>query len=123
MIGKIYLCSTHKIYKLPQDCIRLLITIKPLDKMKEKNIHWIKSLAPSKNLFFDMKLNKINFDEYEKIYTKEMEHMVYSLNKIEELINNGKDIALICYCVDYRFCHRKILANYFKKKDIQIIIK
>lgn len=76
-------------------------------------------LAPKKDWFFKWKNGEIDNDQYVKLYYETV------LNKInaQELYNKlGDDAVLLCYESPEKFCHRHLVANYFKEK-INIEIK
>ena len=70
-------------------------------------------------MFFKWKNGEIDNDQYVKLYYETV------LNKInaQELYNKlGDDAVLLCYESPEKFCHRHLVANYFKEK-INIEIK
>jgi len=66
------------------------------------------------------------FDLYEEKFLEEMESridMKKALNEICEDLKENKKIICYCYCDNVNFCHRKILANFFKTKNFNVILK
>ena len=53
------------------------------------------------------------YKEYQYSLTKKNNQ----INKLYEIVNSGKRIALLCYEHDAQHCHRKILADELKKTD------
>ena len=69
-------------------------------------------LSASKELFNDYKKGRINWQEFEARFRKEMlsnRKAVAELNRLKEL-SQGKDVYLICYEKNYP-CHRFILID------------
>ena len=63
-----------------------------------------------------MKDKKIDWTEYKKRFLMEMKSTDAQerIRKLKQLVNDGKDIALLCYC-DFTIvgdhCHRYIIKN------------
>jgi uncharacterized protein YeaO (DUF488 family) len=102
------------------DGLRILIArYRPryLSKSNETWNEWWKELAPSKSLHKDyMKDKKIDWTEYKKRFLMEMKSTDAQerIRKLKQLVNDGKDITLLCYC-DFTIvgdhCHRYIIKN------------
>jgi uncharacterized protein YeaO (DUF488 family) len=119
--GKLYLSNISKINTLPEDCTKLFIALAPIKDMEKYDLHHITKLAPSRELLYDYKGNKIDWPDYVWRYRYEMLQMKPILEKIRNHINNGENIALICYCGSADHCHRGILGNYFKEIGIDVV--
>lgn len=113
----IYTSYFAKAKKLDDNYIIVGITRFPPSKFKN-NISFI---APSENLLYQYKINKINEKEYEKIYLKELycniDLLATYLKKIQQ---NNKHIVLCCYESSEKFCHRHILARELNKRGFNI---
>ena len=75
-------------------------------------------LAPSKELLEDWKNNKIDWEEYNERYLKEILNDPEKISKVKELakrFRDGDKIRLICYEKDPSHCHRSILQRLIKK--------
>jgi len=116
--NKLILTNLTKMKTLDENVTKLLIARKPINNLEKYKLHHIIQLAPSNNLFFNMKSNTISWNEYVWQYRSEM----IKNKKILQYIYDKLDcyeIALICYCSD-KHCHRYILGNYFKELDIKV---
>ena len=70
------------------------------------------ALAPSKQLFYSIKTGKINEEEYENGYHKDV------LSKLdpEKIYEDLKENVILCW-EDYgEFCHRHIIARWLEKE-------
>lgn len=90
-------------------------------KPKYFNGIWFPSLAPSSDLLSDCKSNKISFDIFREkmIHQLELLEPKDILNQLEQF---GSDIVLLCTCKDYKYCHRKIVADWLSR-ELNIEIK
>ncbi len=77
-------------------------------------------LSPSKELLNYAKENKISFEDYEKIFIKEISGNPEAKKRINEIREIAKDkvVFLVCDERDPEVCHRSIV-----KKIIERIIK
>lgn len=86
-----------------------------VEKYKGSPIHII-DLAPSSDLLFSIKNNKIGFEEYSTRYIEEISRLDMNeiLGRIYNLIvsSNATGAVLMCYCKDVSKCHRGLLAKY-----------
>lgn len=94
---------------------------------------WVPNLAPSWDLFRQyrrlkeaMQWNQNTFETvYRPIFTSEMESQ-QAKNKLSELIqkhNEGKKIAIVCFCQDPNLCHRKIISEILNSLNVENILK
>lgn len=141
--GHIRLCSIREVNKYNNYEKKLFAVRKPgnVNYSKYGLIH-VPELSPSENLFnvyhgrwkkgifTNYELSIIDhsgdwFDLYKYYFTKEMlirEDMVQNLNRIEELLNNGVNILLVCFCPNRDVCHTKIIGEYFINKEYEVLI-
>lgn len=84
---------------------------------------WIPSLSPSTELLKDYHDKKIDWETFEKKFTKE------NLNKknkyltiISDLVRKY-DITLLCWEETPEMCHRRLVAEYIKNLHPEIILK
>jgi uncharacterized protein YeaO (DUF488 family) len=73
---------------------------------------WLQELAPSIGLLNDYKNEKINWEEYEERYLKEIEEKKGSINKLIGLIREKGVVTLLCAEKEDKFCHRRLLKEY-----------
>jgi uncharacterized protein YeaO (DUF488 family) len=120
----LYTTYFTKMDKIPDDCIKLIITRFPpkwLDVSKYPNTYIAKELSPSQELLLKYKKDN-NWDEYVIQFYEEMNYrkdMVNMLKKLSNILNKGIDIYLICYEKDYTHCHRSLLGQYFEEEGIE----
>lgn len=83
----------------------------------------VKQLSPSKELFFTFLKDwrKKPYEEwwpkYEKRFLEELKtpEKLKGLREIYKRLLIGKNVVLICFCDDHRYCHRRLVAEFFKK--------
>lgn len=65
------------------------------------------------------------FDLYEEVFIKETNRKNFKIayNRLKELLDQGVNIVAVCYCRDYRFCHRSILAKMLKDEGYEVILR
>jgi uncharacterized protein YeaO (DUF488 family) len=121
--SKIYLSSLSKSKNLPDNVIKLFIARQPIKNMGKYDLKHVTELAPSKELLYDYKGDKITWKEYVDLYREEMRSINARkmLNKIIDYLDMCNDIALICYCGSSSNCHRNIVGNYFKEIGKEVI--
>lgn len=86
----------------------------------------VRGLSPSSELFerflneWKDLPNKTWWQEYESRFLEELksEEKLDCLREIYRRLKNGTNIVLVCFCKDYNFCHRKLVAEFFKQYDI-----
>jgi uncharacterized protein YeaO (DUF488 family) len=89
--------------KLPSDAIKVRVARPSV-------------LSPSKGLLYDYKEGRINWQEFENRFRKEIIHnpkAIAELTRLKEL-SQEKDVYLICYEKNYP-CHRFILMDLIKE--------
>lgn len=81
-----------------------------------------KKLAPKWDFFVEWKKNRDNH-----YYVKCFNEQVLGVLNVQEvyrelnmLANNNEDIALVCYEKPEDFCHRHLVANWFRENGIKI---
>jgi uncharacterized protein YeaO (DUF488 family) len=87
---------------------------------------WMPDLAPSVTLF-----NKYRYlwkgrpeeewwPQYEEAFKEELTSRakINQLRELWNLVNQGKVIALICFCQDDKYCHRRLIAELMSKSGI-----
>lgn len=109
----VFLVNKSNIDRIPAGFKKLVIARKPLANMD--GLIWLYRLAPSHELFISIKSNEITWSDYVKTYRSEMIFMQPVLDKIEEELKKGKNVAFICHCPSSARCHRGIVGNYYKE--------
>lgn len=115
----LYLCPLSIIKNLSDTTTKLFIARQPFENMKKYNIYHIKKLAPSEELFNDIKRNGLSWKNYVWRYRQEMFNNKDILDLIYKKLET-EEIALICYC-HTKNCHRYILGHYFSELGINVI--
>lgn len=79
------------------------------------------SLAPTENLLNDFKNKKVNWENYEKIFSKLMEER--QIDRHLKLIDFNIPTVLLCSETKADYCHRRLIAEFIKEKlgNIEII--
>ena len=142
-LGHIRLCSISQLKNYNNYPMKLF-TVRAkgkIDIAKYGLIH-VNQLSPStllfkkynerwkKALFTDEEIKSINaiengtwFDLYKPLYKKELEdkETIVFLEKIEEALNKGVDVLLICFCKDRCKCHLSVISDYFKAIKYKVV--
>ena len=96
---------------------------------KVPNVTQFEGLAPSLELFTEtLRQKKINenwFERFSQEFRKEMKSPKYLASRamIQELLNEGSDVTLMCYCKDFNKCHRSLVAEDFKNLGYKVLLK
>jgi uncharacterized protein YeaO (DUF488 family) len=106
------------------DGLRLLICRyrpRALPKKDETWDLWWKHLGPSKGLhaaFYGKHGPPIGWEEYRRLYLKEMKEQEESLDILAEKVAGGKTITLLCSsaCEDETHCHRSLLRQLIEER-------
>jgi uncharacterized protein YeaO (DUF488 family) len=61
------------------------------------------------------------WSEYEGHFQKELEsnEKLQGLRDIYKKLLLGKNVVLICFCKDHRYCHRRLVADFFKPYGVE----
>lgn len=85
---------------------------------------WSKDNFTSKEkLIIENGITKSWWDIYIKRFLYEMTHrkdMIACLHRINDLLDQGKNILLICFCPNPFRCHRGLIGYYFMKKGYTV---
>ncbi|KMK77367.1 DUF488 family protein [Alkalihalobacillus pseudalcaliphilus] len=89
----------------------------------------VKQLSPSKELFLRFvkhwkgSSSKEWWPKYEELFLQELENeeSIQCLREIYKRLLIGKNIVLICFCDDHRYCHRRLVADFFRQFHIEPI--
>lgn len=93
------------------------------------NCTLVKSLSPSTQLFlkYSQEWKGLPYNEwwpkYEKYFKEELktDGMVKSLRDVYKKLLRGKNIVLICFCNDHRYCHRRLVAEFFEPYGVRAV--
>ena len=113
----VYTTYFANLKKLPDNIIPIAICGKVPDFYKGL---CYKKLAPKLSFFKVWKETKDN-DYYIANFNKLVLDKLNPQQVLNELmqLSNQKDVALICYEKSSDFCHRHLVADWFKKNDIE----
>ncbi len=102
MLKESYLSNARN---LPKDAIKIVVT-RSAGHM----------LSPSKKLLWDYKKERIDWAEYVKTFTREMDNpaCVAVMREIKKLAKE-KDVYLLCYEPPGKNCHRYLLIDMINK--------
>lgn len=119
--GKVTMCRVGT--KLPDVSIKLQMTIS-----KKVPSGWtrVEKLAPSTGLFRWYVENRDKsdwFETYKERFLKEldMDYFERFAARVREATNEGKNVALSCFCVDWTKCHRSIVGKMLEDRSIQVV--
>lgn len=87
-----------------------------------RGVQWVPELAPSWDLFSkyltwrsNKQWNLSRFTtEYVPQFIKELKYSdkaMIAIQKLKQLTNDGRSVALVCFCPNQDLCHRAILAG------------
>lgn len=88
----------------------------------------IRDLSPSEDLFhryLSEWRNKMDNKEWWPLYEKQfltelkMENRIQALREIYKKLLRGQDVVLMCYCKDHRYCHRRLVGEFFKEYGVE----
>jgi Protein of unknown function, DUF488. len=86
----------------------------------------VRGLAPSTELF-ETYLNEWKgipskdwWPEYESRFLDELktDEKLNCLRELYRSLRSGINIVLVCFCKDYNYCHRKLVAEFFKQYEL-----
>ena len=107
-MGKIYTSYFGNLSKLEKNGIKpISIALFP---PKRYNGDSLPDLAPDLTIFNGYKENIITEERFKKFYEYKIRQI--GKEKILKMIEDGQDVALICFEAPGCFCHRHILADY-----------
>ncbi|MFB9759610.1 DUF488 domain-containing protein [Ectobacillus funiculus] len=89
----------------------------------------VKELSPSPSLFqtFVQDWKGTPFDNwwhlYEKRFLGEMEtdEKLRGLRDVYKRLLVGRNVVLVCFCKDHRYCHRRLVGEFFKPYGVEAI--
>lgn len=75
-------------------------------------------LGPWKQLLSDYKNNIISEEEYARLYTENLEAIWPSLERWF-MMNERRNIVMLCYEAKGKFCHRHILSKFLNEHGFE----
>ncbi len=87
----------------------------------------VRGLSPSDELFskYISQWKQLPLEhwwtEYEQHFLQELEsdEKLNSLRTLYKTLQAGNNVVLLCFCKDARYCHRRLVGEFFKKHDIK----
>lgn len=127
MVGNLYTAKPNDLKKhlkyIRQDNVNVLLITRYGFDFDDAFRYY--NLAPSFELFnkiesFKKEFGGDWFSHYSKLFNNELEtdEKQFGINEVKSALESGMDTVLVCYCSDYNKCHRKLVADYFKKLGI-----
>lgn len=113
----IYTSYFAKLKSIPSNIVPVSICAKAPDWY---NGIQYKKLAPKYDFFMEWKKNQDN-DYYIKHFQEEVLDQLRTKDVIDELfhLSQNKSVVLLCYEKPTDFCHRHLVANWFKMSRIE----
>ncbi len=94
-----------------EDGVRLLtMRLWPRGIRKDQVTCWEKELGPSAKLLFGFRDGGVDWEEFERRYTEEMEAKPELLDRWAERAGR-ETVTLLCGCRDESRCHRTLLGK------------
>ncbi|WP_249900883.1 DUF488 family protein [Paenibacillus sp. PK3_47] len=123
--GRLFTCNPAGLNKVDFKADILLITRAGYDV---PNATRIRDLSPSQDLFLtylnewkDKEEYEVWWPKYEKRFLAELkwDDRVKSLREVYKLLIMGHDVVLVCFCKDHRYCHRRLVAQFFEQFGVK----
>lgn len=97
-----------------------------------KDSEHVPALSPSRDLFWSYlgwkEHNQWNQDTFDNVYKPVFIDQINNdpeakewLDKIEQLDKDGKNVALLCFCVNENLCHRIIIGEMLQQRGCNVI--
>ena len=97
-------------------------------------VRWVPELSPSTQLFYQYcawkKQGEWGKQKFEEGYKPVFIHDIQSdpeaqalLDEIVAMHEAGLNIALACFCSDYETCHRSIIADMLRERNVPVIVQ
>lgn len=126
-IGKLYTSNPDNLKYLNQKAEIWQITRSKT--LLTNEVILVQGLAPSDQLYkkyINKWKNKPAEDwwhEYEEIFLKELEteEKINNLRLLYKKLCEGNNIVLLCFCKDAKYCHRRLVGEFFNQYDIKSI--
>lgn len=142
MKGHVQLCSLSQYKNYKDNYTKKLFIVRSPGKVNAEQygmVH-VPELAPSPELFktYQTRWKYNKFTEEEKkiitpagdwfyLYTVEYIKQMYNdpdmkmcIDRIQELLDEGTNVLLVCFCGSYENCHRSILGDYYAQLGYEV---
>lgn len=123
-MGKVVCCSLSQLKTVQTaQSINLLIVRNPKSDIKDVTL--FQYLAPSRELYSFAMENKDNPDwwsVYKKVFERELESAdkKLGLGIVQDYVEAGFQVNLICYCGSYEKCHRSLVAEKLRSMGLEV---
>ena len=122
--GRLYTSNLPGLKKLNKPADRLLITRAGAEI---SNVEPVRALSPSPELFhryldeWKDRPDKSWWPEYERRFRRELEsgEKRTALREVYKRLLRGQDVVLICFCKDHRYCHRRLVGEFYEEYGVQ----
>ena len=116
--GQLFTSNPAGLKKLNVDAAILLIT-RAGPELTQVEI--VRDLAPSPGLFqalLSMRKDSDGFDwwpEFEEKFKLELKSNIklHALREVYKRLRSGENVVLVCFCKDHRYCHRRLVGEFF----------
>lgn len=124
--GKVYTASVSRIKELAEFCAEIwLITRAGKDIAGTIRV---RGLSPGPALYQDYLEKWKDVDperwwpQYQARFKEELKQPEKraALHRLWLLLREGKNVALVCFCPDYRYCHRTIVGDLLREKGVAV---
>lgn len=122
--GKLYTSNPAGLKKINFEADILLITRAGVEI---PTAEIIRELAPSSDLFHTYleywrgKPGPEWWPRYEERFAIELKsnEKLVALRDVYKRLLRGKNVVLVCFCKDHRYCHRKLVGDFFEEYGVK----
>jgi uncharacterized protein YeaO (DUF488 family) len=123
--GKLYTSNLAGLKKLNFDADVILITRAGVEV---PGTEIIRELSPSKGLFqrfissWKDQEDYSWWPQYEERFVIELKsnEKLNALRDVYKRLLEGKNVVLVCFCRDHRYCHRRLVGEFFEQYDVDV---
>jgi uncharacterized protein YeaO (DUF488 family) len=112
-------------YGMPEKHVGKLVSISNSNAKGFENIWKKQAMVPEWGLVKLLKEKKVSWNEYRKCYLEMLETNVEQINceKLRKIANDkNKHITLLCWEKDSSRCHRSLVAEWLKEREIEVVV-
>ncbi|SFE35471.1 Uncharacterized conserved protein YeaO, DUF488 family [Paenibacillus algorifonticola] len=122
--GKLYTSNLNGLKKINFEAKKLMIT---RAEMAIEDVAMCQALAPSQELFqFSLDGRKEDADfawwpKYEERFVAELQfdRKLEALRQVYRMLLEGSHVVLVCFCHDHRYCHRRLVGEFFEPYGVK----